>query len=160
MAERLLPRIAVTMGDPAGVGPELCLRALASDEVRSHCLPVVFGDASVLEAAARATGQAPPSRRLSPREWEEQWATIDAPCVVDLKAIRMTDFQPGTIDARTGAASFKYVNAAIDAARKLVGGRFDHQSANPSKRRSPRRYKETAANSAITPRQVMTSGKR
>jgi 4-hydroxythreonine-4-phosphate dehydrogenase len=35
---------------------------------------------------------------------------------VDLKAIRMTDFQPGTIDARTGAASFKYVNAAIDAA--------------------------------------------
>ena len=53
----MLPLLAITMGDPAGVGPELCLRALA-DPLQTGGIPVVFGDASVLHACAATTGYA------------------------------------------------------------------------------------------------------
>ena len=43
------PRIAVTMGDPAGVGPEVCLHLLAHETIVKECVPVIFGDAAVLE---------------------------------------------------------------------------------------------------------------
>ena len=39
------PLIAVTMGDPAGVGPEICLQLLANEEVCQLATPVIFGDA-------------------------------------------------------------------------------------------------------------------
>lgn len=111
-----LPRIALTMGDPAGVGPELCLRALTAPEATACCVPVVFGDASVLAAAARATHQAIPQRVLSLAGWNQHPAQLNEPTVVDLGVIGLDDFQPGTINARTGDAAFAYVNAAIDAA--------------------------------------------
>jgi 4-phospho-D-threonate 3-dehydrogenase / 4-phospho-D-erythronate 3-dehydrogenase len=48
-----LPRIAVTMGDPAGIGPEVVLKALADPEIRSLCAPVIIGDAQLLAHTAR-----------------------------------------------------------------------------------------------------------
>ena len=56
MAKR--PRIAVTMGDPAGVGPEIVVQALRFPEVVSVCRPVVYGDAGILRRAAAVLGQA------------------------------------------------------------------------------------------------------
>jgi len=50
------PRIAVTMGDPAGVGPEVIVKALAAPEVYALCRPVVHGDPGILLRAARAAG--------------------------------------------------------------------------------------------------------
>ena len=47
-----IPKIAVTMGDPAGVGPEVCLHLLQNTEIAQLCTPVVFGDAAVLAQAA------------------------------------------------------------------------------------------------------------
>ena len=46
------PLVAVTMGDPAGVGPEVALKALAEPEVHELCRPVVFGSAAVLAREA------------------------------------------------------------------------------------------------------------
>src|SRR6266581_1782453 len=37
------PRIGITMGDPAGIGPEVVLKAVAEDEVQSACVPVIIG---------------------------------------------------------------------------------------------------------------------
>jgi 4-phospho-D-threonate 3-dehydrogenase / 4-phospho-D-erythronate 3-dehydrogenase len=106
------PRIGITMGDPAGVGPEICLRALASEEMTALCQPVIFGDAAVLRWCAERTGlpfQAP----VLP--WSEL-ATSSHPAVLDLGLIQCSDFIPGTINAATGAAAYGYVNKAIDAA--------------------------------------------
>src|SRR6195256_6728508 len=50
---RSLPRIAVTMGDPAGIGPEVVLKAVAEVEIRSVCVPVIIGDAQLLAHTAR-----------------------------------------------------------------------------------------------------------
>lgn len=50
---RRLPRIAITMGDPAGIGPEVVLKALGENEIRTICAPVVVGDAQLLAHTAR-----------------------------------------------------------------------------------------------------------
>src|SRR5215813_11409186 len=48
-----LPRIGITMGDPAGIGPEIVLKAVAEEEVRKRCLPIIIGDAQLLAHTAR-----------------------------------------------------------------------------------------------------------
>lgn len=48
------PILGLTMGDPAGIGPEICLRALSEPSVLEQCVPVLFGDAGVLERGAGA----------------------------------------------------------------------------------------------------------
>lgn len=53
------PMIAVTMGDPAGIGPEIVVRALGEPEVRGCCRPVVVGDPGIMTRAA-ALVQSPP----------------------------------------------------------------------------------------------------
>lgn len=110
------PLIAVTMGDPAGVGPELCLRLLANAEIAELCTPVVFGENEVLRRAARTIGlpyQAPVASR---EQWPTVRGTISAPTVLDLRAIDAAALQPGVSNAATGAASYTYVDVAITAA--------------------------------------------
>jgi 4-hydroxythreonine-4-phosphate dehydrogenase len=51
-----LPRVAVAVGDPAGIGPEIALKAALHPDVRAICEPVLFGDRRVLEVHAAACG--------------------------------------------------------------------------------------------------------
>ncbi len=46
-----MKKLAITMGDPGGVGPEIIIKALSSSEVRKYCAPIVVGDISVIEKA-------------------------------------------------------------------------------------------------------------
>src|SRR5882762_3243018 len=52
-SRRARPRIGITMGDPAGIGPEVVLKAVAEEEIRSRCVPVIIGDAQLLAHTAR-----------------------------------------------------------------------------------------------------------
>ncbi|MCB1276744.1 4-hydroxythreonine-4-phosphate dehydrogenase PdxA [Prosthecobacter sp.] len=110
------PLIAVTMGDPAGVGPEVCLQLLANEEVREFATPVVFGDARLLSRCARQTNLPAPKRIISEIEWAEKCASIDEPAVLDLFGFDAEDFTPGTVSAKTGAAGYRYVEKSIEAA--------------------------------------------
>src|SRR5689334_14595153 len=47
------PRVGITMGDPAGIGPEVVLKAAAEAEVTSVCQPIIIGDAQLLAHTAR-----------------------------------------------------------------------------------------------------------
>ncbi|MDA7920473.1 4-hydroxythreonine-4-phosphate dehydrogenase PdxA [Verrucomicrobiales bacterium] len=107
-----LPRIAITMGDPAGVGPEICLDLLADKEVASDCVPIVFGDRAVLEACAEKTGKALPTSFCAESEIE----TVSAPSVFHIESIGLTDFEPGTVNAATGKAAYSYITKSIDLA--------------------------------------------
>jgi 4-hydroxythreonine-4-phosphate dehydrogenase len=113
---RSIPRIAVTMGDPAGVGPELCLRLLANPEIASICVPIVFGDVSILRACAGRTGLPLDAAVLQPPEWERSSDSAEQPGVLDLHVVGPDAFTPGTISAATGRAAYTYVTRAIDAA--------------------------------------------
>ena len=59
MAGSHLPRIAIALGDPAGIGPEIALKAALDPTVRTICHPVLFGERSVLEVHAEACSLAP-----------------------------------------------------------------------------------------------------
>src|SRR5688500_1136056 len=94
------PRIAITMGDPAGSGPELCLRALAERSILQICTPLIYGDMAVLRAVAQRCGLSTPETTQ----------------VIDFCRIAPDQFTPGEVSAEAGAASFAYVDAAIRAA--------------------------------------------
>jgi 4-hydroxythreonine-4-phosphate dehydrogenase len=110
-----LPRIAVTMGDPAGIGPEICLRLLLQPEVAARCTPIIFGDAGVMRAVAAKLGlpfTAPVSRLA---DWKAADGREAGPAMVDLQCLDVGDFEPGRVSARCGDAAFRYVIATIEA---------------------------------------------
>ncbi|MEM9281746.1 MAG: 4-hydroxythreonine-4-phosphate dehydrogenase PdxA [Verrucomicrobiota bacterium] len=110
------PLIAVTMGDPAGVGPEVCLQLLANPEVLSFATPVVFGDAEVLVHCAATAGWAAPEQIIPETEWARARESLDVPAVLDLPSLDRTNFEPGVVSAATGAAGYHYVIQSIEAA--------------------------------------------
>lgn len=105
-----LPKIAVTMGDPAGVGPEVCLRLLQDEAIARLCTPIVFGSAAVLEQAAVQCCLAKPGKVVA------GLSEADSPCVLDVGAIGLDDFTTGAVNAATGRAAFTYIEDAINAA--------------------------------------------
>ena len=105
------PRIAVTMGDPAGIGPEICLDLLADSSVAERCVPIVFGDAEVLRLCAGQTGKASDFQVVD----QENLASVSSPSVIDLGLMDLEQLQPGTVNPATGKATFGYVTQAIDA---------------------------------------------
>lgn len=98
------PKIAITMGDPAGVGPELCLKLLADPRVTQACEPVLFGDTSVLQRV----------RDVLQKHGQPVYPIPDA--MVDRHAIDAAVVQPGKVSAECGQASYQYIDAAIRAA--------------------------------------------
>lgn len=105
-----LPKIAVTMGDPAGVGPEVCLRLLQDEAIARLCTPIVFGSAAVLEQAAVQCCLPKPGKVVA------GLSEADFPCVLDIGAIGLDDFTTGAVNAATGRAAFTYIEDAINAA--------------------------------------------
>ena len=55
----MLPRIGITMGDPAGIGSEITARMLASGEIASLCIPIVVSDARVTRQGFEIIGVEP-----------------------------------------------------------------------------------------------------
>ena len=110
-----LPRITVTMGDPAGVGPEICLRLLADADIAKLCVPIIFGDAAVLARCAHQTGLPAPRRILSRVEWAGAHNSLAEAAVLDFQCVAADAFQPGVVGAHTGQAAFTCFTAAIDA---------------------------------------------
>jgi 4-hydroxythreonine-4-phosphate dehydrogenase len=108
------PRVALTMGDPAGIGPELCLRLLRDERISSICTPIVFGDAGVLQRVARQLGWLAPSLVLDRTEWAHYGES--GACVLDLGALSADAVVPGAVSAACGRAAYEYVTFAIDEA--------------------------------------------
>lgn len=122
-----LPRIAVTMGDAAGIGPELCLRLLAEPNITTSCIPIVFGDWQILKEVAGQC-QLPLPETVIPIGEFETSAPLISPTIVDLNTLAIDQVRAGSVNQQTGAASLGYINAAIDAA---IGGRVDAVTTGP-----------------------------
>ena len=106
------------MGDPAGVGPEICLALLRSTYALSECVPLVFGNADVLRRVAGVLGQEFSTRVIPYREWNG--TSSEGPAVIHFAEPALPGLEGGTISAETGRAACAYVHAAIDVA--LAGG--------------------------------------
>jgi 4-hydroxythreonine-4-phosphate dehydrogenase len=106
------PKIAVTMGDPAGIGPEVCLHLLNNTTVSGLCSPIVFGDVAVLNQVAKRCGipfMSPVIARCDLR------GGVEGPCVLDLRQIDASSVEAGRLSAACGEAAYQYVIAAIEA---------------------------------------------
>jgi len=104
------------MGDPAGIGPEICLRALKAPDVLERCLPVLFGDVSVLDGVAQAAGIAKTYSRVVSVSELDDFFEITEPTVFDCGAIDAAKVTPGKISAACGKAGYIYIERAIKAA--------------------------------------------
>jgi 4-hydroxythreonine-4-phosphate dehydrogenase len=104
------------MGDPAGVGPELCLRLLADVSIARECVPIVFGDAGILRRVAAVTKLPLEAQIVSSAQWQVGWTTTDQPTILDLEAIAADAVHPGQTNAGTGRAAYAYVDRSIHAA--------------------------------------------
>lgn len=107
------PVIAVTMGDPAGIGPEIVLGALNSREVYAACVPVVIGHAAVLRRCAEIT-EIPAgvvAATSSPRGAKGALGLVE---VVNVETPGIHDFTPGKLSADAGRAANAYIKRACE----------------------------------------------
>jgi 4-phospho-D-threonate 3-dehydrogenase / 4-phospho-D-erythronate 3-dehydrogenase len=106
------------MGDPAGVGPEICLRLLANADLARECVPVIFGDAGVLGRVAMKLGLPFDAPVITQVDLPQRSCEVRAPSVLDLQCVDAAAVTPGKVDARCGDAAFRYVIAAVEAGLK------------------------------------------
>lgn len=108
------PIIAITMGDPAGIGPEIIIKALSLKETYEKCRPLVTGDANIMQwAVDNMQSELKIHRIASVKEARFELGTID---VYDLACIDMSTFQPGVLQNQCGHAAFISVTTAIQLA--------------------------------------------
>jgi len=109
------PILGVTMGDPAGVGPEIIARALAEPVVRAASRPVVIGAAATMAEALALIGS-PLALHAVRRVAECRWAdgTLE---VLDLANVDMTTLPRAEVSAAAGRAAYEYIEGAVTLAR-------------------------------------------
>jgi 4-hydroxythreonine-4-phosphate dehydrogenase len=116
------PVLGLTLGDPAGIGPEICLHALREPAVLKRCVPVLFGDAAVLKRVAKAI-RIPSAKSLTVSASElAKISRINRPLIVDCAAIDAANITPGKISTACGRAGYRYIEQAIQAA---LAGKID-----------------------------------
>ncbi|MEM8735906.1 MAG: 4-hydroxythreonine-4-phosphate dehydrogenase PdxA, partial [Planctomycetota bacterium] len=115
-------RVGLTMGDPAGVGPELVLHAM--EEVLQHSQHAlhVFGDLEVLRQCAQVIGKPIPREVTAVNSQAyfsagaDEFREADQICFVDHEIFRDCGLQPGAISPQNGEASYQYIQSSIEAA--------------------------------------------
>lgn len=114
------PLLAITMGDPAGTGPEILTLALATDDIRQVCRPVVVGDTATMKEAVRITGQSIEIRPIA----DVSQARFEAGVVevLDLGNVDLGQLTRGRVDEMCGQAAYEYIEAAT---RMALDGAVD-----------------------------------
>lgn len=109
------PVVGITMGDAAGIGPEIIVKALDTKELYETCRPIVIGDAKILERArgiVEADLQIHTVKEVS--EAQFAYGTIDC---IDLDLLP-ADLPFGQISPAAGDAAFRFIEKAVDLAKK------------------------------------------
>lgn len=110
----MLPILAITMGDPAGIGPEICARSLSHTDVYTQCRPLIVGDAKVLQLAITLLGldmQVNVIHNVKEARFEPGIADV-----YDMDLIDLSTFEWGKVQVQCGNAAFQYVRKAIELA--------------------------------------------
>src|SRR5574341_1702741 len=124
------PRIGITMGDPAGIGPEVVLKAVAEEEVRSLCVPIIIGNAEVLAHNARTLDLQCGYEIV--RQGEQLPDQIDAPIIFHLD--NLNGFvEPGIESGAARKAAGSYIEAAVNL---CAAGSIDAMATAPINKRS------------------------
>ena len=132
MTSASLPRIGITIGDPAGIGPEIAVRILADSTVQSICIPVLVGSPDVV---ARETSKYAPGTQLAEVNLDELVAP-EAGTILVLPTGGPEDLvEYGHVDPSGGRAAVEAVRAAV---RETIDGRLDAICTAPLNKESMR----------------------
>lgn len=127
----VLPVLAITMGDPASIGPEIGVKALLQENIHAICRPLLLGDAVVFQQIIEKL-QLPAKvnavKKVADAKFEI--GTID---VFDLGVTDISKLEYGKIDAMCGEASFQAVKKAIELA---LAGEVDGTVTGPINKKS------------------------
>jgi 4-hydroxythreonine-4-phosphate dehydrogenase len=110
------PRLAIPLGDPAGIGPEVVLKALADQDVIANCEITVIGTRSLIIAAYNQLRQTLNNRETLANP--DQFSILD----IELDSSIEDQITTGLGNAASGAASFAYLEKAI---ASTLSGDFD-----------------------------------
>jgi 4-hydroxythreonine-4-phosphate dehydrogenase len=128
-----VPIIGITMGDAAGISPEIVVKSLADAHIRDYCEPLVLGDLRVLAAAANQAGLPLTFRAVErPSAWRRDGAAFG---VVDYRDVDPAAVRIGVIDPALGAAAVRYTR---EAARFALAGDIDGIVSAPLNKESMR----------------------
>ena len=113
MKNETLPTVAITTGDPAGIGPEVVLKALADRELLSTARWVVIGDAAILNMVGKQIGLRPPDCIVQDGR-SAQWpgSRTAQVCLLDVHQLEPSQFTVGKLSAACGSAALEYVRTA------------------------------------------------
>ncbi|MBU0973497.1 MAG: 4-hydroxythreonine-4-phosphate dehydrogenase PdxA [Proteobacteria bacterium] len=109
------PVIGISMGDPAGVGPEIIVKALGNPQIHAVCNPIVIGDTAILKRALKLLSN--PLSLLSiagPADHSEDPKTI---CVIEGSRLSETAANLSVPTAETGTAMQEYILTGVDLAQ-------------------------------------------
>jgi 4-hydroxythreonine-4-phosphate dehydrogenase len=109
--DSIQPIIAITMGDPCGIGPEIIVRAVADKTVQAACLPVVIGDKCALERAVALVGSGQELIVLPADELPESRSSGGI-FLKELSSLADSDMIYGNPVIASGDAVFQYITAA------------------------------------------------
>ena len=114
MADEKRPIIAITIGDPAGIGPEVVVKALANKVLYNMCRPLVIGESATVLAATKFI-EKPPSLHLVEKAAETlgKSGTID---ILDMHNLDWDKVKIGQVSAECGRASMSYLEKAMQLA--------------------------------------------
>ncbi|MFO0707860.1 MAG: 4-hydroxythreonine-4-phosphate dehydrogenase PdxA [Nitrospira sp.] len=105
------PLLGITMGDPAGIGPEVIAKALAGRELRGVCFPLVIGSRAVMTQTVRSLRL---KLTIAPADGSKPVSTKgDTVAVLDPLARPLPKFTPGVAAKTTGAASVAFIKKAV-----------------------------------------------
>ena len=161
MAEKLI--LGITMGDPAGIGPEITVKALAKKEIYDECRPLVIGDAAVMEEAAKIAGREDIKIRAvqSVGEAKYEYGTID---VYDMKLMDLNTLERGKVSAAAGEAAFGYVKKVIELAMAgeidgTVTNAFNKEAVNLAAHAQPQLHRQDGGSPRPVPPDHLVRGK-
>jgi 4-hydroxythreonine-4-phosphate dehydrogenase len=103
------------MGDPAGIGPEVIAKAVASRSLRNVCLPIVIGSFPVMERTIKSLGSGLKAIRVNGHDQTAMGARTVA--VLDPLVRPLGRFTPGVAAAETGAASVAFIKKGVELAQ-------------------------------------------
>ncbi|NQW23694.1 MAG: 4-hydroxythreonine-4-phosphate dehydrogenase PdxA [SAR202 cluster bacterium] len=104
------PAIAITMGDPCGIGPEVVVKAMADPQVFASCRPLVVGNVFAMQQAVSLTGVPLKINEVSdPAAAGMDAGVID---VVDIHNLNPEDITVGQINPTCGRAAMEWVTKA------------------------------------------------
>lgn len=110
----MIKKVAITMGEPGGVGPEIIVKALCRNDIRHLCNPIVIGNIDVMREAVKLTGISMEARELSTfSDYRQSDNTIE---VIHVQS--PISFKMSHPSADSGRAVVKYIKKAVELALK------------------------------------------